>query len=213
MAQAWASLCRMGTPAHRTPDAGRPIRTILAVELGGFRLALTRDADSARPAQARPFGLGAFAGLTLATLALAGASAAPRPDAPIRYVVSVDVPPPVAQVARPAPRPSLGRFVRKPPPVSAVEDTSFDAADAPYIARAMATGALQEWEGADGQLRFLTAGPPRTAGGRTCRDMALLIRLAEGGSRVRSAERCTTEPVSAAAQPAEPPEEHPVLQD
>ena len=75
------------------------------------------------------------------------------------------------------------------------------------MARALATGAMEEWEGTDGQRRFLTAGPARVADGRTCRAMALLVRLADGGSHVRSGERCTTAPVSdAPANPVAPVE-------
>lgn len=187
---------------HAAPEP-RP-RTLLALEVGGFRLSLTRTGSAAGPAQARPFGVGAFTGLAVATLALAGASAAPRPEALTRYTVSVDVPAPVARVVRPAPRPSPGRVSSKAVAAAAPVDAPFEGADAPYVARAMATGAFQEWMGADGQLRFLTAGPARTEGVRTCRDLALLIRLAEGGSRVRSAERCTTEPVNDAATAPEP---------
>jgi hypothetical protein len=204
----------MGTHAqcsHGAPD--RPPQTLLAVEVGGFRLALTRNPASARPRQTRPFGLGAVAGLTVATLALAGASAAPRPDLPSRYLVTVDVPPPVAHAVRPTGRPAPVRATKRAAPVVAAADASFQAADLPYVAHAMATGEFQEWEGADGALRFLTAGPARVEGGRTCRDMALLVRLAEGGSRVRSAERCTTEPVRDTAPPADLTAQDPVLQD
>ena len=186
------------------PSAPEPrTQTLLAFQIGGLRLALTRDGSTVRRPTARPFGMGAFTGLAVATLALAGASAAPRPEALARYSVSVDVPARVARAARPTARPSPGRIARLATPVAPAIDVPFEGPDAPYVARAMATGAFQEWEGADGQLRFLTAGPARAEGGRTCRDMALLIRLAEGGSRVRSAERCTTEPVSDPAPAAD----------
>jgi len=190
-------------------------RTLIALEIGGLRLALTRTGSAARSAQTRRFGMGAFTGLAVTTLALAGASAAPQPQpqAVTRYTVTVDVPAPIARAVKATPRPASGRINKPRIAEGIAADAPFGLEDAPNVARAMTTGAFQEWEGADGQLRFLTAGPARAEGGRTCRDMALLIRLAEGGSRVRSVERCTTAPVSDAARPADPPEEQAVLQD
>ncbi len=191
------------------------VHTSWGIEIGRLRLAVTRTRDARTvgravapprpvPRAASPFAAGALAGMGAVALLVVGASAE-RPSAGSdRYMISVPVPgPAVRHLARPAPRKRApGRAT--PPAAALAGDPSgetFDAGDEPYVARAMATGAFQEWEDAAGQRRFLTAGPARFADGRSCRAMALLVRLAEGGSHVRSAQRCTTGPVSDAPPP------------
>ena len=183
-------------------------RSSWSVEIGRLRFAVTREREVERgfPAAAPsrsawPFSAGALTGVGTVALLVAGASAAPRDMIAARYMVSVPVPAAVVpHVARRASSKPAGRTVARATSIGLSSGERFDAADAPYVARAMATGAFQEWDDALGQHRFLTAGPARVEDGRYCRNMALLVRLAEGGSRVHSATRCTTEPVS------EPPE-------
>lgn len=184
-----------------------PPRTLIACEIGRYRLALTSAARAGdRASGTRPFAAGALASLGVATLALAGASAAPRPEAALRYSVSVAVPaPPPRNLARSVRSHAPGRIAKPVTPATpAPAPGPFGAEDAPYVIRAMTTGAFQEWDDDLGQHRFLTAGSARVEGGQTCRNMALLVRLADGGSRVRSAEHCTTGPVSDAPTPATP---------
>lgn len=202
----------------RSPRQAWQSRTSWGVELGGLRLAVTRT-DEQRPLgpvvwppappRRAPFVAGALAGVGAVALLVVGASAAPRPALPGHYLVSVPVPAP-ARVARPRPRAAVGQSTKPKAamvPLAAMAGDRLDAADEPHVARAMATGSLQEWEDQWGQRRFLTAGPARVAGGRACRDLALLIRLAEGGSHVRSIERCTAATALAAppgdGQPAD----------
>ena len=188
------------------------VHTSWGIEIGRLRLAVTRTRDARTvgravapprpvPRAASPFAAGALAGMGAVALLVVGASAE-RPTAS-RYMVSVPVPgPAVRHLARPAPR---KRAPAPTPPAAALagdpSGETFDVGDEPYVAKAMATGAFQEWEDAAGQRRFLTAGPAHFADGRSCRAMALLVRLAEGGSHVRSAQRCTTGPVSDAPLP------------
>lgn len=185
-----------------TPPAPPAPRTLLAIEIGGVRLALTSADRPGRP-WSRPFALGAVAGLGAATLALAGASAMPQAAVPIRYTVRQVVPDrPVARLVQSQPRVAPGRARSHAKPVA---PTPFGDQAAPYVVRAMATGELQEWDDDAGRHRFLTAGPARIEGGRTCRAMALLTHLADGGSHVRSAEHCVTGAVvDAPAQPSAP---------
>lgn len=179
-----------------------------SVEIGRLRFAVTRarEVAEARPLAAPtrsawPFSAGALAGVGTVALLVAGASAAPRDVLSAHYLVSVPVPTATQpRVVRAVPRKaSAGRVV--PRAVKTTSGAEFDAGDEAYVARAMTTGAFQEWEDGTGQRRFLTAGPARAEGGRFCRDMALMVRLAEGGSRVRSATRCTTDPVSEPTSP------------
>lgn len=189
------------------PDEGvaRRSHTRWGVELGGFRCAVTRTRETCNQpsalrrsaSRARAFTAGALTGIGGVTLLVVGASAAPGVFTPVRYLVSVPVPDVVSHAVRTAPRKAApGRATRSSPVADAFTGDRFAAADEPYVARAMATGAFQEWEGADGLPRFLTAGPAHPGNGRVCRDLALLVRLADGGSHVRSAERCTTGPIS-----------------
>lgn len=181
--------------------------TSWSVELGRLRFAVTRvrEAERGMPVvaprrSAWPFGAGALTGVGTVALLVAGASAAPRDMIAARYSVSVPVPTPVEhRVVRAIVRKPVGRTV--PRAIALASGERFDANDEPYVTRAMATGAFQEWDDALGQHRFLTAGPARLENGRYCRNMALLVRLAEGGSRVRSATRCTTQPVADAPPP------------
>lgn len=162
-------------------------RTFLALEIGSVRFALTTTGEGSR----LPFAAGALTGLGAMTLALAGATAAPRIAEPHRYSVTLAVPDPVARpVGRATRTPAAGVKAKRAAALMATP--AFGAGDERYVREAMATGAMQEWTDSAGQLRFLTAGPARVSGERTCRDMALLVRLGEGGSRVRSAERCFT---------------------
>ncbi|WP_375392506.1 hypothetical protein [uncultured Sphingomonas sp.] len=206
-------------PPRARPAVSRT-RTSWDVELGGLRFGITRTRETqtagdavvptraARPAW--PLAIGAFAGVSALGLAVMGATAAVRPDLPARYMVSMPVP-----ALAPPPR---AHHVHRPAPVrtgaAAVSPADardgFAAGDAPYVARALRTGAFQEWSDADGQHRFLTAGPGRAgADGKTCRDLALLVRLADGGSHVHAAQRCTAEPVSDAASAAQEDEGEP----
>ena len=192
------------------PVAINQSATRWAVEIGRFRVAVTRTRETRGAglvppwlprAAARPFwpiATGAFASISALALLVVGAGAT-RPVETGRYMLSVPVPSaPVRHVARSHHRPAPGLAAPRtlaPPNMTAGGDP-FEAADKLYVDQAMQTGAFQEWRDAAGQQRFLTAGPPRAVGGKTCRDMALLIRFAEGGSRVHTAERCTTAPVS-----------------
>lgn len=200
------SLLHARPPAPAAPFRSR---TRWGVEIGRLQFAVTRTrevegtppgAAPPPPRPAWPFAAGAAAGVGALALLVAGASAAPRDILSARYMVSVPIPPPAVRVARPAPRKpaATGRAVPRP---AAASGEHFDAGDEPYVARAMATGAFQEWEDDVGQRRFLTAGPARAAGGRFCRDLALLVRFTEGGSHVRSAKRCTTGPISEPTPP------------
>ena len=167
-----------------------------SIEFGRFRIAVTRTRamPAARP-RASAFAAGALAGVGGVALLVVGANAAPQPAATVRYMVSVPVPAAARHLVRATPKaPVAGR--QTPKPAAALTGERFDAADEPHVARAMATGAFQQWEDADGMPRFLTAGPARFTNGRACRDLALLVRLAGGGSHVRSVERCTTGPVT-----------------
>lgn len=185
------------------PEQLTQSRTRWGVEIGGLQLAVTRTREERRRGDgvtrsARgPWGIaiGAFASLSALALLVVGAGAA-RPESQARYSVVVPVPevaaPAVRRVAPATPRPTVGVVAAKP---VMTLDKAFGSADEPYVARALASGAFQEWEDAAGQRRFLTAGPARIAGGRACRNLALLIRLPDGGSRVRSAERCIAAPL------------------
>lgn len=199
-----------------TSNATHQSRTAWDVEIGRLRFAVsrtreTRSVGSAGPAARPPrtvgsFASGAVAGIGAVALLVVGASAAPRPPAP--YLVSVPIP---APAQRALVRPTHHTVVAgrsSPRAVVTMAPAAFDRADEPYVVKAMATGAFQEWEDVLGQRRFLTAGPAHVAGGRYCRDMALLVRLAEGGSHVRSATSCKPMPVSTALPPeADPPAE------
>lgn len=199
------------TPA---PAASWQSHTRWGFEIGSLRVAVTRTraghgvaaaAMSAPTTGVRPAGpllIGAFAAVGALTLLVAGATAAPRPAGPVRYMVSVPIPV-AAAVARTRPhriatgRAAARRAVAAPRLATATpsSDEPFGAADAPHVARAMTTGAFQEWEDAAGRRRFLTAGPARAAGGRFCRTLALMVRAPEGTSHVRTIERCGTGPV------------------
>ena len=206
-------------PARSRPAVTRT-RTSWDVELGDLRFGITRTretqtaGDAAVPTRAArpgwPLAIGAFAGVSALGLAVMGATAAVRPDLPARYMVSMPVPalapPPRAHhVRRPGP-------ARTATPALSIADArdGFAAGDAPFVARALRTGAFQEWSDADGERRFLTAGPARAGpDGQTCRDLALLVRLADGGSHVHAAQRCTAEPVSDAAPAVREDEDEP----
>lgn len=204
------SFHRAASPAH--PATVRS-RTSWTVEIGRLRFAFSRirevDIDFPSPAPARsawPFSAGALAGVGTVALLVAGAGAAPREQIAAHHMVSVPVPTAVAPYVtrRASPRPAGRAVPRATARITTSSGERFDAEDEPHVARAMTTGAFQEWDDALGQHRFLTAGPARVEDGLHCRNMALLVRLAEGGSRVRSATRCTKAPVSEQA----PPEQH-----
>ena len=202
----------MSDSLHPQPSADATSRSHhrWGVEVGAFRVAVTRTRETHHyalptlrpaPSRARTFAAGALAGVGGVALLVVGANAAPRPVSPISYMVSVPVPTAARHVAPRAPRATApGR--QTPRKVTAPAGDRFDPADEPHVAQAMATGAFQQWEDANGLPRFLTAGPARFSNGRACRDLALLIRFANGGSHVRSAERCTTGPVTDDIAPA-----------
>lgn len=148
-----------------------------------------------------PLVIGIVISITAFGLAVVGAVASEPSylQKATRYSVSVPVPEP--ETKRPH-RLANHQFKRSRPalPPTAFSASSaailsgdrFDAEDEPYAAKAMEAGEFQEWLGADGQRRFLNAGPVHTKGGKLCRDMALLIRRTDGSSLARSAQRCTT---------------------
>lgn len=208
-----------GHPA-RGPVAITQSRTSWGIELGRHRLAVTRmreartvgGADAARdrpttPRSVWPVAIGTFASVSAFGLIVFGAVA----SEPLsfaghqRYSLSVPLP---ARSARATPdrstRPPKARVAAAIPPAVTLDDGADGSAlpilaDEIYVARAVRTGEFQEWLGADGQRRFLSAGPEQVDGDRRCRALALLIRRADGGNEVRNSRHCTDAPASGPA--------------
>ena len=178
-------------------------RTRWALEIGRLRVEITRTREAhtvgvpatglaARPASFWPVVAGTFVSVSAFALVVFGARATQRPPDRPRYIVSVAVPAAPHVAETPRRRPAIGREAPPMEVQATARDSHFDFDEEPHVAAAMRTGELQEWLGDDGQRRFLTAGPASAEGDRRCRDLALLTRLAEGGSHVRALHRCTT---------------------
>lgn len=184
-------------------------RTSWGFEIGRHRLSVTRtreartigqmiDAPRSRPSHrpAWPLAIGAFASVSAFGLFVFGAVASEplMPRQQVRYSVSLPVP---VRASRPVKDTRVHKIRTAPALVDAGEwigsnlsGPRFDAADEPYVVKAMHTGAFQEWLNSDGQRRFLNVGPEQAEGDRRCRDLALLIRASDNSSRTRSARRC-----------------------
>lgn len=189
-------------------------RTSWGIEFGRHRISLTRmrearavgrldDASSGRsiPKLIGPIVIGTFASVSAFGLTVIGAGASePSPfQGSPHYAVSVPVPTratkrPVRLPDRPSLKSRQASAETGTPPRSGeiLSGARFDAEDEPHVAQAMQAGEFQEWLGADGQRRFLNAGPMQAETGKRCRDLVLLVRRMDGSSHTRSARRCTS---------------------
>lgn len=196
-------------------------RTSWGIEVGRHRMAVTRmreartvggtDAPRGQPTTPKsiwPIAIGTFASVSAFGLIVFGAVASePLPFVGHqRYSVSVPLPAPSAKqtTGHPAHAPKA-RIVTMIAPATPLADDADASAHRPalpdevYVARAVRTGELQEWLGADGQRRFLSAGPEQVDGDQRCRALALLIRRTDGGNEVRNSRRCADAPASGRA--------------
>ena len=186
-------------------------RTSWGLEIGHHRMAVTRmrearvvgrhaEFGAARSAvrPVWPLAIGTFASVSAFGLFVFGAVAS-EPLLPqfARYSLIVPVPARSETPVITIPIRHARKVRTAVPPTTALpaqdaisSGTRFEAADEPYVAKAMRTGELQEWLGADGQRRFLSAGAEQVDGDRHCRELALLVRRTDGNNQAYGARRC-----------------------
>ena len=188
-------------------------RTTWGLQIGSHQLRITRTTEARafspsggprrglRTASSHvwPLAIGTFASVSAFGLLVFGAIAS-VPSLPHQgYALSVLVPPPA--------RPDRRKLHHRKPHTTAsssprrfdepiMSGTHFDAADEPYVRKAMGSGDLQEWSGPSGERRFLSVGPERIDGKGRCRDLVLLVRDKDGESQTHDGWRCMASSMS-----------------
>jgi hypothetical protein len=111
------------------------------------------------------------------------ATAKPQPAAPVQRVVSRPRPGPVTVGAA---KPALLAAAAKPAIAAKPVALTLDKA----VARAAATGEVQEWWTPDGARAFAVSGSPTGTTGRGCQTVRVLLRYPDGRNEVSQHPTC-----------------------